>query len=161
VLGTAPAATQDTSGRPVWTFNLPAGAAQDLDAGLRLPEADGSYTATLAIDSIRNGITTPYGSFDLALNIETAEAIAPRVSAELAALNIPLASERNDRDVAVSSIQAAQSALAAADYETAIAQLITAAERLLKVTSANVAPQRADAARILQQAQIRWAMTQP
>ena len=161
VLSTAPAATADSSGRPVWTFTLDSGATRDLEAGLRLPEADGSYTANLAIDSIRNGITTPYGSFDLTLSVETAEVITTRVVADLSALTNLAPSDRNDRDIAVSSIQAARSALAAGDYDGAIAQLLTATERLLKITSASVVPQRVDTARILQEAQIRWAQTQP
>jgi hypothetical protein len=161
VLSTAPAATPDASGRPVWSFTLESGATRDLDAGLRLPEADGSYTATLAIDSVRNGVSTPYGSFDLGLSVETAEVTAARAVAELSALANLAPSDRNDRDIAVASIQAAQGALAAGDYEAAIAQLITASARLLMITSANLTPQRVDTARILQQAQIRWAQTQP
>ena len=161
VLSTAPPATPDASGRPVWSFTLESGATTDLDAGVRLPEADGSYSASLAIDSIRNGITTPYGSFELALSVETADAVAARALAELAAFGNLAPSDRTDRDIAVASIQAAQSALAAGDYETAIAQLITASGRLLNITSANVTPQRVDTARILQEAQIRWAQTQP
>jgi hypothetical protein len=160
VLSTAPTAA-DSSGRPVWTFTLDAGATRDLDAGLRLPEADGSYTASLAIDSIRSGITTPYGSFDLTLSVETADVITTRVVADLSALTNLAPSDRNDRDIAVSSIQAAQSALAAGDYDGAIAQLLTATGRLLKITSASVVPQRVDTARLLQDAQIRWALTQP
>jgi len=161
VLSTAPTATADSSGRPVWTFTLDSGATRDLDAGLRLPEADGSYTANLAIDSIRNGITTPYGSFELTLSVETADGITTRVVADLAALTNLAPSDRNDRDIAVSSIQAAQSALAAGDYDGAIAQLLTATGRLLKITSASVVPQRVDTARLLQNAQLRWAQTQP
>jgi hypothetical protein len=161
VLSTAPAATPDASGRPVWTFTLESGVTQDLDAGLRLPEANGSTTASLAIDSIRNGIAVPYNSFDVTLSVETADFVATRVLAELAALGSLSPSDRNDRDSALASIQAAQSALLAGDHEAAIAQFLTATGRLLKITSANVLPQRVDTARLLQEAQIRWAMTQP
>jgi protocatechuate 3,4-dioxygenase beta subunit len=161
VLATHPAATLDASGRPVWTFRLEAGAAQDLEAGLRLPETAGAYTAMLTIDSVRSGVTLPYGSFEFSFSVEAADAIASRVAAELAALDGLSASDRNDRDIAVQGIQAAQAALAAGDYEFAIAQLNVVAERLIKITSVNVSAQRVDAARILQQAQIRWAATQP
>ena len=161
VLSTAPAATPDASGRPVWRFTLESGVTQDLDAGLRLPEANGSYTASLAIDSIRNGIALPYNSFDVTLSVETADFVATRVLAELAALGSLSPSDRNDRDIALASIQAAQGALLAGDHEAAIAQLLTATGRLLKITSANVLPQRVDTARLLQEAQVRWAMTQP
>jgi len=161
VVSSAPVATPDASGRPVWTFTLESGATQDLDAGLRLPEADGSYTATLAVDSIRGGATFPYGAYDLTLTVESAATIAPRLVAVLGAITIPRASERNDRDAAVASVQAAETALASADYEGAIAQLINASQRLLKITSVDISPQRVEIDRILQEAQLRWAETQP
>ena len=87
--------------------------------------------------------------------------VATRVLAELAALGSLSPSDRNDRDIALASIQAAQGALLAGDHEAAIAQLLTATARLLKITSANVLPQRVDTARLLQDAQIRWTGTQP
>ncbi|HWM43540.1 MAG TPA: carboxypeptidase regulatory-like domain-containing protein [Burkholderiales bacterium] len=160
VLSTSPAATPDAAGRPVWTFLLESGATKDLDTGLQLPETDGSYTASLAIDSIRNGITTHYGSFDVTIGVEAAGTIATRVIADLAALTLSY-HDRNDRDAAIWYIQAAQHALAEGEHEAAIAKLVAAAEKLLKITSANVTPQRVDLARLLQDAQVRWTGTQP
>jgi len=160
VLSTAPAATPDANGRPVWTFLLEPGATKDLDTGLQLPETDGSYTASLALDSIRNGITTHYGSFDVTIGVESAGTIATRVVADLAALKLSY-HDRNDRDHAIWYLQAAQNALAQGEHEAAIAKLVAAAEKLLKITSANVTPQRVDTARLLQEAQIRWTGTQP
>ena len=43
----------------------------------------------------------------------------------------------------------------------AIWKLLGAGELLMKITSANVTPQRVDVARLLQDAEIRWAGTQP
>jgi hypothetical protein len=161
VLSTAPAATTDASGRPVWSFVLNAGATMDLDVGLRLPADTGTYTASVAIDSVRNAVATPYRTYETSFAVESAETIAPRVAAELAALTITLDSDKLDRDAAVSSVQAAQSSIAAGQYEQAIGQLITATERLLKITSANVAPQRVQVDRMMQDAQERWAAAQP
>ncbi len=160
VLSTSPAATPDATGRPVWTFLLESGATKDLDTGLQVPEADGSYTASLAIDSIRNGITTHYGSFDVTIGVEGASTIATRVVADLAGLTLSY-HDRNDRDAAIWYIQAARHALAEGEHEAAIGKLVAAAEKLLKITSADVTPQRVDTARLLQDAQIRWTGTQP
>jgi hypothetical protein len=83
-----------------------------------------------------------------------------RVVAELSALVLSH-NDRHDRDGAVWYLQAARHELAEGDYERAIDKLLSAVEKLRKITSANVAPQRADTARILQEAEIRWAAAQP
>ena len=63
--------------------------------------------------------------------------------------------------MAASGVLAAQSSIAAGAYEQAIAQLIDVAERLLKITSANVSAQRVEVDRLLQEAQVRWFIAQP
>ncbi len=161
VLGTAPAALPDASGRPMWGFTLDSGATKNLDVGVRLPSSTAISTASLAIESVRNGLTSAYGTFDTTLAVESAETIAPRVASELAALAITLASDKLDRDAAVSSIQSASRALAAGEHEQAIGQLITAAERLLKIISVDVSAQRVRVGRLLQEAQVRWFLAQP
>jgi len=161
VLATAPAAVPDASGRPVWSFTLDSGATKNLDLGLRLPATTGSTTASLAIDSVRNGLTSAYGTFETTLSVESAETIAPRVAGELAALTITLSSDKLDRNAAVSSIQAARSSIASGAYEQAIGQLLTAAERLLKITSVDVSDHRVQIGRMMQEAQVRWAAAQP
>src|SRR5258705_13334702 len=62
VLGTAPAALPDASGRPVWGFTLDSGATKNLDIGLRLSTASANNTETIAIDYIRNGVAATYGN---------------------------------------------------------------------------------------------------
>src|SRR5204862_5170566 len=110
VLGTAPASAPDASGRPVWTFTLASGATKNLDIGVRLPANTGSFTANISIDSARNDLVTPFSTF-VTLSVESADTVAPRVAAELAALNITASSDKSDRDHAVSSIRAAQASM--------------------------------------------------
>ena len=160
VLGTAPAATPDASGRPVWTFTLASGATKNLDIGLRLPANTGSFTANISIDSARNDLVTPFSTF-VTLSVESADTVAPRVAAELAALNITASSDKSDRDHAVSSIRAAQASMTSGAYEQAIGQLIDASEHLLKITSADVSAQRVEVDRLLQEAEARWFIAQP
>ncbi len=159
VLGTAPAATPDASGRPVWTFTLASGATKNLDIGLRLPANTGSFTANISIDSARNDLTTPF-STSVALTVESADTVAPRVAGELSALAVS-STDKSDRDHAVSSIRAAQASMTSGAYEQAIGQLIDASEHLLKITSVDVSAQRAEVDRLLQEAEVRWFIAQP
>jgi hypothetical protein len=161
VLSTKPSTGNDANGRPVWTFLLDSGATKDLDVGLRLPSTTGTYTASTRIDSIRNGVTLPYGTFDLTLNVESADTIASRIATSLTALSIPSSGDRNDRDNAVYYIQSARNELAQQDYSDAIEKLLKASEWLMKISSVNVGAQRAEVARVLLEAQIRWALAQP
>jgi hypothetical protein len=160
VLGTAPAAQPDASGRPVWSFTLDSGATKNLDIGLRLSAASANNTASIAIDSIRNGVAAPYGSFGVTLSVESADIVAPRLGVELAALNLAN-SDKSDRDHAIAGVLAAQSSLAAGAYEQAIGRLINVAGRLLKITSGDVSAQRVEVDRLLQEAQMRWYLAQP
>ena len=159
VLGTAPAATPDASGRPVWTFTLDSGATKNLDVGLRLPANTGSFTANISIDSARNDLVTPFSTF-VTLSVESADTVAPRVADDLSALAVS-SSDKSDRDHAVSSIRAAQASMTSGAYEQAIAQLIDAAEHLLKITSIDVSAQRVEVGRLLQEAAVRWFIAQP
>jgi len=161
VLATAPAAVPDASGRPVWSFALDSGATKNLDIGLRLPAASGSYAASLAIDSVRNGVTSHYGSFDTTLSVGSAETDAPRLASELGTLVITQNGDRSNRNAAVSKIQAASSSLAADQYEEAIENLLEVAERLAKITSVDVRAYRVQVDRLLQEAQVRWFLAQP
>jgi len=61
-------------------------------------------------------------------------------------------------ELLVGSVQAS---IDAGAYEQAIGQLLTAAERLIKIASADVSAQRVEAARLLQEAQARWYLAQP
>jgi hypothetical protein len=159
VLGTAPAATADASGRPVWTFTLDSGATKNLDIGLRLPANTGTFTANISIDSARNDLATPFSKF-ITLSVESADTVAPRVAGELSALVVS-SSDKSDRDHAVSSIRAAQASLAAGQSDKAIDQLVDAAERLLKITSVDITPYRVEVDRLLQEAEARWFIAQP
>jgi hypothetical protein len=155
VLGTAPAATADASGRPVWTFSLDSGATKNLDIALRLPANTGSFTANISINSARGDLATPFSTFET-LNVESADTVAPRVAGELAALSVA-SNDKSDRDRAVANIRAAQASLASGDSDRAIDQLLEACERLRKITSVDVTPYRIEADRLLQEAEARWA----
>ena len=156
MLANAPAAVPDASGRPVWSFALDSGATRNLDIGLRLPAASGNYAASLAIDSVRNGVTSHYGSFDTTLSVGSAETDAPRLASELGTLVITQNGDRSNRNAAVSKIQAASSSLAADQYEEAIENLLEVAERLAKITSVDVRAYRVQVDRLLLEAQVRW-----
>jgi len=159
VLGTAPAATPDASGRPLWTFTLDSGATKNLEIGLRLPANTGGFTGNISIDSARNDLATPF-SASVTLSVESADTVAQRVPGELSALAVS-SSDKSDRDHAVSSIQAAQASLGARDSDQAIGLLIDASERLLKITSVDVTPYRVEVDRLLQEAEARWFIAQP
>jgi hypothetical protein len=157
VLGTAPAAVPDASGRPTWSFVLDSGATQNLDVGLRLPATTGSFSASLSVD-LNTGLPSPFSSF-ATLTVESADTVAPRAAGELSALAVA-SSDKLDRNAAVSNILAAQASIAAGAYEQAIGQLLTAAERLLKIMSVDVSAHRVQVGRLLQEAQVRWALAQ-
>jgi hypothetical protein len=159
VLGTAPAASADASGRPVWTFSLDSGATKNLDIALHLPASTGSFTANISIDSTRNDLATPF-STSVTLSVESADTVAPRLAAELSALAVS-SNDKSDRDRAVSLIWAAQASLAAGASGKAIDQLVEAAERLMKIASVDVSAQRVEVDRLLQEAQVRWFLAQP
>ena len=159
VLGTAPAATPDASGRPLWTFTLDSGATKNLEIGLHLPANTGGFTGNISIDSARNDLATPF-SASVTLSVESADTVAQRVAGELSALAVS-SSDKSDRDHAVSSIQAAQASLAARDSDQAIGLLIDASERLLKITGVDVTPYRVEVDRLLQEAEARWFIAQP
>jgi hypothetical protein len=159
VLGTAPGATPDASGRPVWTFTLDSGATKNLDIGLRLPADTGSFTASISIDSTRNDLATPFSTV-ATLSVESADTVAPRVVSELSELSVS-PNDRSDRDRAVSLIRAAQASLAAGSSSKAIDQLTDAAGWLMKINSVDVSAQRVEVGRLLQEAEVRWFLTQP
>jgi len=158
VLGTAPAAQPDAIGRQVWSFALDSGATKNLDIGLRLPAATGSFSASLSVD-LSTGLPSPFTSFTT-LVVESAESVAPRVVGELSALVVS-SSDKSDRDHAISSIRAAQASLSAGASEKAIEQLVDASDRLLKITSVDVSAQRVRVDRLLQEAEVRWFIAQP
>ncbi len=160
VLATAPAVDvpPPPSGRPVWSFTLDSGATKNLDIGLRLPAATGSFSASLSVD-LNTGLPSPFTSF-VTLAVESSDTVAPRAAGELSALAVS-SNERSDRDHAVSSIRAAQASMTAGAYEQAIDQLIDAAEHLLKITSVDVSAQRVEVDRLLQEAEVRWFIAQP
>jgi len=159
VLGTAPVATPDASGRAVWNLTLDSGATKNLDVALRLPANTGSFTANISIDSPRNDLATPF-SKSFTLSVESADTVAPRVAGELSALNVS-SNDKSDRDHAVSSIRAAQASLAAGDSAKAVGLLIDASERLLKITSVDVTSYRVEVDQLLQEAEARWFIAQP
>jgi hypothetical protein len=159
VLGTAPGSTPDSSGRPVWSFSLASGATQNLDIGLRLPAGTGTFTASISINSARGDLATPF-STSATLNVESADTVAPRVAGELSALTVA-SNEKSDRTKAVSDIQAAQASLAAGASDQAIALLIDAAGHLVNITSVDVTAYRVEVDRLLQEAETRWAASQP
>jgi hypothetical protein len=158
VLGAAPVAQPDAIGRPVWSFALDSGATKNLDIGLRLPAATGSFSASLSVN-LSTGLPSPFTSFTT-LVVESAESVAPRVVRELSALNVS-SSDKSDRDHAISSIRAAQASLSAGASEKAIGQLVDASKRLLKITSVDVSAQRVEVDRLLQEAEVRWFIAQP
>jgi hypothetical protein len=158
VLGTAPAAQPDAIGRPVWSFALDSGATKNLDIGLRLPAATGTFSASLSVD-LSTGLPSPLTSFTT-LAVESADKVAPRVVSELSALTVS-SNDKSDRDHAVASIRAAQASLAVGAYYKAIDQLVDASGWLLKITSADVSAQRVEVDRLLQEAQVRWFLAQP
>jgi hypothetical protein len=160
VLSTAPGAAADASGRPVWSVSLAVGETKELLAGVRMPAASGSYAASIAVESVRNGIAHPYGTFGTSITVEDFTTVAERTISALMAVPVGSA-DKADRNHAVSSIQSAQSRLGAGQYEQAIADLVGAAERLLKIKSADVTPYRVDVGRLLKEAAARWAAAQP
>ncbi len=90
------------------------------------------------------------------------QALTPEVSRGLLWLQSQISSnEKSDRDHAVASIQAAQASLAAGASDKAIALLIDASERLLKITSVDLRPYRVEVDRLLQEAEARWFIAQP
>jgi hypothetical protein len=160
VLGTAPAATADANGNPVWTFTLPEDATQDLLAALRLPADSGTHHASVRVESIRNGNVTLYGTFPATLAVEAADVVAPRVIDGLAALAVS-SHDKSDRTHAIWHLYAAQWHLGSGNLEWAIGHLVEAADALLRITSADVTPYRLDVARLLKEAEARWAAAQP
>ena len=160
VLGTAPAAAPDANGNPVWAFTLPVDGTQDLFAALRLPAQSGTHAASVKVESVRNGIVTTYGTFGTTLAVEASEAVATRVVDGLGALTLA-SHDKADRMHAIWHLYAAQWHLGAGSHESAIGHLVEAADALLKITSADVAPYRVDTALLLKEAQARWAAAQP
>jgi hypothetical protein len=159
VLSTAPAAVPDANKRPVWSFNLASGAAKELFAGVRLPAASGKYVTSATVQTIRNKVVTTYGTFDVAAAVEGAEVVGPRVIAALKALKVS-SKERRDLDHAVSSIHVALSKLASNRYDSAIEELLDAANHLADITSVNATAYRAQIGHMLKEAQARWAKAQ-
>lgn len=160
VLSTAPQAAPDASGRPVWSFMLAVDETKDLFASLRLPGSTGTYAASINVESVRNGVAHPYGTFETSITVEDAASVSARSISGLMALSVGSA-DKADRNHAVAAIQSAQARLAAGQYESAIADLVAAAERLLKITSVDVGPYRVEVARLLKEAEARWAAAQP
>jgi hypothetical protein len=143
----------------VWTFTLDSGATKNLDIGLRLPADTGSFTASISIDSTRNDLATPFSTV-ATLSVESADTVAPRIVSELSELSVS-PNDRSDRDRAVSLIRAAQASLAAGSSSKAIDQLTDAAGWLMKINSVDVSAQRVEVGRLLQEAEVRWFLTQP
>jgi len=150
--------TSPTRSAPVWSFALDSGATKNLDIGLRLPTATGSFSASLSVDLGHRPALALHELHNAGGGI--AESVAPRVVRELSALVVS-SSDRSDRDHAISSIRAAQASLSAGASEKAIDQLVDASERLLKITSVDVSAQRVYVDRLLQEAEVRWFIAQP
>lgn len=160
---TQPLTTPDTTGRPVWRFYLGENASSNLLAGLRLPLVTGTATLTTTVNSIRNGIVTPYGDYSLAMNVKNAGTRTAEVVNGLKALSISNSYDKSYRDAAVYYLNLATPLLngSSSQLNSAINYVVEAAKYLAKITTVDVSTYRTGTDMILQETQFKWFKLQP
>jgi len=132
VVGAVPAASASSATQTAWQFSLPVDGAKTLELDLRVPTTSGHYPLQIQVNTLVNGVATPYQSLALDLNVTAADQTGAQTVSALQALNVTTKKEKNARDAAVSAVQAGiqdagqgKSANAISDYLAAVSQLAT------------------------------------
>ena len=156
LLNTAPAATLDANGQPVWNFTLPAEASKSLLLTLRLPLLSGNHVLPLTVDSIRNGKSKRYGEYSYSWTVTASDSLLSQVTGDLQLLVLNDAEERKARDKAVSKLQQATTFIARKQYGEALDALLEAVDKLRKIRSVDVGSYRLSLDRLLQETGWNW-----
>ena len=156
VAGTWPTAASISGNQITWNVTLAAGQTQALDLGMRLPFASGTSTVNYSVRTVQGGNATPYGTYSQTVVVQaTDQLLAPTIGV-LQALSLSKKADQKARDNAVTSLQSAQTALGAGDYDSAIQQYVGATVSLETITAINVQPYQSTIAGLLHEASRRW-----
>jgi hypothetical protein len=156
LLNTAPAATLNANGQPVWNFTLPAESSKSLLLTLRLPPLSGSHVLPVTVDSIRNGTSKRYGEYSYSWTVTASDPLLGQVAGDLQLLVLNDAEERQARDKAVSKLQQASTFIARKQYAEAMDALLEAVDKLRKIRSVDVGVYRLSLDRLLQETGWNW-----
>lgn len=154
LMSTQPPATLDPSGNPVWNFSLPASQYQSLNTTVRLPNISGTHTFDTTVDSTRNGVLKPYGSYPLSVDVVVALDNAASWASEIGAL--PLSGkDRENRDSTVANLNAALSSANSGYITQAMTELMAAIDYLRVIKAIDVLPYRVNLDRLLKEFEYR------
>ena len=139
-----------------WQLTLAAGETRAIEGALRVAETSGTYAIPVTVTQETNGQTVTIGGASLEIIVTGFGTELPQVISQLQAATILSAPERAARDSAVVKLQAAQTSLAAAAWESAMSSLIDAAALVRGIGSVDLSAQAIAIDRVLQEAERRW-----
>ncbi len=156
-----PAPTSAAGNDITWRFGLAPHATQFIDLGVRVPLASSTYAVGTTVSKIQGATSTPFNAYSLAMPVAAADRFGPQLIADLGALTLALPADRTARDAAVAALTVARGAIAANDFDTAFAKLVSASEALVPLTGVAPEPYRVTASKWLQEAEQRWYLGLP
>ena len=155
LLTTAPTATLDASGQPVWDFILPQATSKALQLSMRLPSLSGTWALPVTVDSIRNGKSKRYGEYSFSWTVTGSDRLLTQIANDLKLLVLNR-EDREARDKAVLKLQQAATFIAHQRYAEAMEALLEAVDRLHDIHSVDVGSYRLNVDRLLQETAWNW-----
>ncbi len=138
------------------TITLASGATQSLDWAVRTPDASGTYSISALVTQTYGSTTVTVGTYPIAITVSGLDTQLAGVIASLQALALTASADQKARDNALAKLQQAQSQIAAANWEGAIATLIDVNNQLDGVTGVNVLSYEAAIDNVLKEVERVW-----
>lgn len=154
-----PAATA-TANTVTWSIHVDANSTQTVDWAVRTPSASGSYAIAMVVDQLYGSSAVQLATPSMDVEVRAIDTVLPGVIAQLGSLGLT-SSEKNARDAAIFALNAAQSALNAGQWDSAIADLVAAVDKLDAITSVPIASYQAAIDNVMKQAEQLWCAALP
>ena len=123
---------------------------------MRTPQASGSYSIPIVVRQVYGTSVVDVGTYAIAIEVRGIDTQLARAIADVQAMTLATATDRNARDAAVGKLQEAQARIAAGAYEDALLRLVEAVDQLDRIAGANVAPHQIAIDGVMQEVARRW-----
>jgi len=144
-----------TGSTVTWHVALPANGKQTLELAVRAPTASGSYSIALALTQIYGSTSVPDGTATIPVVVSGLDGGLPAVIAQLQALSLT-AADNAARNLAVSSLQTASTAIAAARWDDAIGALVAADAKIGAINAVDTKAYQAAVDNVMKEVEERW-----
>lgn len=138
-----------------WQAPLAVNQALTFTLGMSAPAAPGHYALTSNVATITTGPVVPYGSASYPFMVADPEALASTVASEVNGLSVN-DDDRDRRDDALHELRDGERQAANQRYESAIHELLEAAEDLEGITSTDVTQARSDLDTLIAAYELDW-----